>query len=342
MGIIRKDAYDIEAGTMPSAATMDLENAPGDLIDISGTTTITSVLLQSGHVRTVRFTGILTLTNSSTLVLPGSANITTAAGDFAIFRGYADGTVRLVSYSALAVGPATTSTGSGAVVRQTSPAITTPTVTGEVLAAGTATVAPLTYTSGTNLTSAAAGANEYDGANFYNTIDTSSGRGAVPVEQYFRLTAAGTTISTIANYFGATSNISLVASGFYEIDIYAYFLNTTSGTVVWTLTNSAAPTSQNIYYEMSPITGIVAPPGTATMLVGQIMNDATAAKALTATGNLTDAVNHFMHMKIWLQNGTGTNLKIQATKSAGSITPGVGSYWKCRRLPAASTGTFAA
>lgn len=57
---------------------------------------------------------------------------------------------------------------------------------------------------------------------------------------------------------------------------------------------------------------------------------------------LTDAVNHYMHMKIWLQNGTGTSLKIQATKSAGTITPLVGSYYTVRRLPAASTGTFAA
>lgn len=166
--------------------------------------------------------------------------------------------------------------------------------------------------------------------------------GAVPMEQYFHLTADGGTISTIANYFGANSNITLVASAYYIIDIQCFFLNTTSGTVVWTLTNSAAPTAQNIYYEMSPAAGIVAPPGTATMLIGQISKDATATKALTATAALTDAVDHYMRMRIWLQNGTGTSLKISATKSAGSITPRVNSFWSCRRISSGNVGTFVA
>lgn len=211
------------------------------------------------------------------------------------------------------------------------------------LAAGTTAVAPLVLQSGTNLTTAAAGAVEFDGAVSYTTAEATAGRAFVPSQQHFRLTATGSTIgNSIANYFGTTSNITLVSGGFYEIDVYAWFLNTTSGTVVWTLTNSAAPTSQNIFYEMSPAAGIVAPPGTATMLIGQVYNDTTAALALTATAALTDAVNHYMHMKIWLSNSTGTSLKIQATKSAGSITPGIGSRWVAVRRPATNTGNFAA
>jgi hypothetical protein len=210
------------------------------------------------------------------------------------------------------------------------------------LKAGTATFAPLALKSGTSLTTPVAGAIEYDGVNTFITNTTTGGRGVVPAKHYFRLTSNGSTISATGNFFGATSNIPLTASGFYEIDIYCWFLNTTSGTVVWTFTNSAAPTSQNIIYESSPVAGIVAPPGTATMLSGQIVNDATATKALTATSAITDAVNMYTRFKIWLQNGTGTSLKIQATKSAGTITPLVGSYWTSVRLPAASTGAFAA
>jgi len=208
--------------------------------------------------------------------------------------------------------------------------------------ASTTAIANLNTPSGVLKTTPIAGDHDFDGAASYITNDTTAGRGFIPVTQYRRLTAAGSTISTIANYFGATSNIPLVASGFYEIEIYAFFLNTTSGTVVWTLTNSAAPTAQNIVYEMSPVTGVVAPPGTATMLSGQVLNDATAALALSATGALTTAVNHYMHMRIWLQNGAGTSLKIQATKSAGTITPGIGSYYKVTRLPAADAGNGAA
>lgn len=210
--------------------------------------------------------------------------------------------------------------------------------------AGTTALAPIQLTSGTNLTNAVAGGIEYDGVNMYQTNDTTSGRGSVASTQFFRLTATGSTIGTIANYFGTTSNISLIANAFYEIDIYCFFLNTTSGTLTWTFTNSAAPTSQNIMYEASPLTGIAAPAGSAASNIhGQIYNDATAAKALTTSGTLTTAVNHFARFKIYLQNGTGTSLKIQATKLVGgTITPGIGSYWLCRRLPAASTGTFAA
>lgn len=209
------------------------------------------------------------------------------------------------------------------------------------IAAGTTTVAPLTLTSGTNLTSASAGVVEYDGVQDYFTIDISSGRGARPVEQYCHLTADGSAITTIANFFGATSNISLVASAYYIIDIYVWFLKTTADTVVWTLTNSAAPTSQNIYYEMSPITGIVAPPGTATMLIGQVEKDSTAAKTV-ATGTLSTAVEHYAHFKIWLQNGTGTSLKIQATATTGSVTPRLNSYWIARRMSPNNIGTLAA
>jgi hypothetical protein len=82
-----------------SAATVNLETATGDLVDVTGTTSITAITLSDGHERTVRFTGILTLTNGASLVLPGGANITTAAGDFAVFRGYAAGVVRCVGYS---------------------------------------------------------------------------------------------------------------------------------------------------------------------------------------------------------------------------------------------------
>lgn len=165
--------------------------------------------------------------------------------------------------------------------------------------------------------------------------------GFIPVEQAFYLAAAGGTISSIANYFGATSNVPLVSGGIYEIEFIMFFLKTTAGTVTWTLTNSTAPTSQNIVYEMSPITGVVVPPGTATELSGQILNDATAAKTIV-TGTLSDAVNHYVRIKIFLKNSTGTSLKIQATCSAGTITPGIGSYWIAKKLPTTNAGTFAA
>lgn len=81
-----------------SAATTNLDTATGDLVDVTGTTTITAVTLSDGVRRWVRFTGALTLTNGASLVLPTGANITTGAGDYALFVGYAAGVVRCAAY----------------------------------------------------------------------------------------------------------------------------------------------------------------------------------------------------------------------------------------------------
>ncbi len=94
-----RDNLFLHGADIASAGTINLETATGDLVDVTGTTAITAVTLNEGHERTVRFTGILTLTNGASLILPGAANIATAAGDVAIFRGYASGLVRCIAYT---------------------------------------------------------------------------------------------------------------------------------------------------------------------------------------------------------------------------------------------------
>lgn len=78
-----------KGASITSASSIDLGAATGNLVHITGTTTITSLgtAPQAGARRQVVFDGALTLThNASTLVLPGGANITTAANDSAIFE----------------------------------------------------------------------------------------------------------------------------------------------------------------------------------------------------------------------------------------------------------------
>jgi hypothetical protein len=71
--------------TVASAATTDIGAAASYAVKITGTTTITSFGTDGQGPRFVRFTGALTLThNASSLILPGGANITTAAGDTCI------------------------------------------------------------------------------------------------------------------------------------------------------------------------------------------------------------------------------------------------------------------
>ena len=101
-------AQELPTGTaIASAATVNLNDATGNRVHITGTTTITAVILTRGP-RTVIFDGILTLTHHiTTNNLPGGANILTAAGDRAIYES--DGTtvycVSFVKAGAAAVVP---------------------------------------------------------------------------------------------------------------------------------------------------------------------------------------------------------------------------------------------
>jgi hypothetical protein len=70
---------------LASGSTTDLGAQNALFVEITGTTTITSFGTNYNGPRFLRFTGALTLThNATSLVLPGGANITTAAGDCAI------------------------------------------------------------------------------------------------------------------------------------------------------------------------------------------------------------------------------------------------------------------
>lgn len=92
--------------TIASAATTDIGAQPEAYLTVSGTTTITAFgTVRTGTVRYLRFSDALTLThNATSLILPGAANITTAAGDTAIFVSEGSGNWRCLNYSSVASG----------------------------------------------------------------------------------------------------------------------------------------------------------------------------------------------------------------------------------------------
>jgi hypothetical protein len=93
----------------------------GNYFDVTGTATITSFNATGGAGTQVKlhFDGACTLTHNSDLILPGGANIVTAAGDEADFIEFAAGDYRCTSYtkaSGLAViRPAASATAAGIV-----------------------------------------------------------------------------------------------------------------------------------------------------------------------------------------------------------------------------------
>lgn len=94
------DGLNTKGADIASGATTNLAAATGVYLNITGTTTITSFgTVSAGAERVLTFTGILTLTyNATSMILPGAANITTAAGDSATFRSLGAGNWKCVNY----------------------------------------------------------------------------------------------------------------------------------------------------------------------------------------------------------------------------------------------------
>ena len=86
-----------------SAATLVL-GTDGNYFDVTGTTGITAITVAAGTLFMLQFDGALTIADGASLDLAG-ANITTVAGDRALFFATAANTVQLLAYVREGVGP---------------------------------------------------------------------------------------------------------------------------------------------------------------------------------------------------------------------------------------------
>lgn len=88
------DALTIQGANIAAAATTNLATATGEFVVVTGNGGPITALgtATAGIFRFVRFTGTPTLTyNATSLILPGAANITVAAGDTALFISLGSG-----------------------------------------------------------------------------------------------------------------------------------------------------------------------------------------------------------------------------------------------------------
>ena len=88
-------------GTIASASTTDLATIDESGISVTGTTTITSLgTIPKGQIKRLTFAASLTLThNGTSLILPGSKNIQTQAGDTCLAESLGSGNWRIYSYT---------------------------------------------------------------------------------------------------------------------------------------------------------------------------------------------------------------------------------------------------
>jgi len=107
---------------LASAATVDLGTAASQVVSISGTTSITSfgASAPAGTVYTLQFAASLTLAyNAASLILPGAANLTTAANDCAQVLSLGSGNWICIDYQKANGQAVASALGSSPAVRQT-------------------------------------------------------------------------------------------------------------------------------------------------------------------------------------------------------------------------------
>lgn len=188
------------------------------------------------------------------------------------------------------------------------------------LKAGTATAstAPLKFNSGTNLTTAEAGAVEYDGSLFYKT-PTGTARALSPTQYFYRKN----TVTNLNNVTGAQSWLGLTTGVTVAANTIYYFegefqLSTTTTTShteshLFALTTA---TVTNIGYSILRTT-------VSTTATAPQANYAAAATAVTTTGSLTTAQTVVYRICGTVAIGTGGSISPQI--QFNTAAPGVGS-----------------
>lgn len=118
-----------------SATTTDIGVATGVWVHITGTVTITGLgTVAAGAMRWVVFDGALTLThNATSLTLPTGANITTAAGDAALFVSEGSGNWRCLGYWRKSGQPLVAASSSIGIQSVTSASTVTPTFSDDLV-----------------------------------------------------------------------------------------------------------------------------------------------------------------------------------------------------------------
>ena len=150
----------------------------------------------------------------------------------------------------------------------------------------------MVYTSGTNLTSAIAGAVEYDGKVFYGTAQSSQ-RGVMPTEHFIILTTdyVGSNVSTAQKVFNSPAGgiITLPASTSYFLEA-VYYITRAAGTTSHTLSTLFA-------------------------LGGTLTSIAYTADTTSTTGNALGAVS-----RIYATAATATAVTAASTTATENIT----------------------
>lgn len=192
------------------------------------------------------------------------------------------------------------------------------------LSAGSTSVAPLKFTSGTNLTTATAGAQEYDGVVPYFTSVASS-RQAINAEQFLALTSTYTLASQTAaqNLFNLPTNgaLTVAASTSYQFECFFSLssLSTASSSFGFAFGGTATLTSQA--WDTSGAKSAPATASAPSITFNTAANTAIVGVSITSTG--------FARIRgIVRINAAGTLIPQVSLGTAAAAVVGVNSYFR--------------
>lgn len=168
-------------------------------------------------------------------------------------------------------------------------------VVSDTYIAGTTAIAPVNLTSGTNLTTAAAGAYEYDGKALYFTSVASS-RQVVNAEQFTSIISdtAGSNVNTAQNIFGTTEDVLTVAASTSYAFEAVYFITRAAGTTSHTtsILFGGSATFTSIGY-LAAVSNVAGTPPTVTLTNAQHTWSTTAA-GVTVIAASTSATENLL------------------------------------------------
>jgi len=217
----------------------------------------------------------------------------------------------------------------------------TATVTGNVYVSNALTTTNVYLMSSTLASTPRIGEIVYDGSFLYSTINSTNGRGVLPVKYTYRLGTDTSSYST-GNYFfsgNSTTNgtgIPLIKNSTYEIDILCFcYKDGNSGTVTFTLDVGSSVLIASGYAIWGTASGTSAAMTSITRSIGSggVLN----FPATTSINNNSSFVATFKVMVVTTGSDSTLGLLVSAI-SAGTMYSKAGSYISATKI--VTSGTF--
>lgn len=322
-------------GTYPNFTISSADQFQGTVTSVTGTAPVVSsggaTPAISMPAATTSVNGYLTSTDWTTFNSKGSGTVTSVGGTGTVNGITLTGTV--TSSGNLTLG-GTLDLSSPPIIGGTTP--NTGNFSTVNLSAGTTTVAPLDFALGTNLTTPAAGAWEYDGKVFYAT-PIASNRAVTVIEHFVARTGTKTMTSNTAlqAIFDNTTGTGGLTNGaltvgastsyFFEMSINVSAMSATTGNFGFSIVGAGTATFTSAAWHAFGLDNTTQTTGANAGTTWQSTAGATGNIITAATGTSASA----MVKGIFRINGAGTIIpSIQLTTASAAVI-GVNTWFKC-------------